>query len=36
MIGRALVVHVDPDDLGRGFNAVSKETGNTGGHLACG
>ena len=36
VIGRAVVVHVNQDDLGRGGHATSKTTGNAGGRLACG
>lgn len=36
IIGRAIVVHADPDDLGRGGHELSKTTGNAGGRLACG
>lgn len=36
VIGRSLVVHVNKDDLGNGLNRESKETGNSGGRLACG
>ncbi|MCO5575785.1 hypothetical protein L7F22_029590 [Adiantum nelumboides] len=36
IIGRAVVVHADPDDLGRGNHELSKTTGNAGGRLACG
>lgn len=34
--GRAFVVHLNPDDLGRGGNEESTRTGNAGGRLACG
>ncbi|XP_011707479.1 PREDICTED: superoxide dismutase [Cu-Zn]-like [Wasmannia auropunctata] len=34
IIGRTLVVHADPDDLGQSGHELSKITGNT--HLACG
>ncbi|XP_784574.2 superoxide dismutase [Cu-Zn] isoform X1 [Strongylocentrotus purpuratus] len=36
IIGRAVVVHADVDDLGKGGHATSKTTGNAGGRLACG
>ncbi|EXB67662.1 sodC protein [Morus notabilis] len=36
IIGRAVVVHGDPDDLGRGGHELSKTTGNAGGRVACG
>lgn len=36
IIGRAVVVHADPDDLGKGGHELSKSTGNAGGRLACG
>ncbi|CAI9771032.1 unnamed protein product [Fraxinus pennsylvanica] len=36
IIGRAVVVHADPDDLGRGGHELSKSTGNAGGRVACG
>ncbi|CAG9801116.1 unnamed protein product [Chironomus riparius] len=36
ILGRTLVVHADPDDLGRGGHELSKTTGNAGGRLACG
>jgi Cu-Zn family superoxide dismutase len=36
IIGRAVVVHGDPDDLGRGNHELSKTTGNAGGRVACG
>uniref|UniRef100_A0A4Y1PAW0 Superoxide dismutase [Cu-Zn] n=1 Tax=Closterium ehrenbergii TaxID=102165 RepID=A0A4Y1PAW0_CLOEH len=36
ILGRAVVVHADPDDLGKGGHELSKTTGNAGGRLACG
>lgn len=36
VIGRAVVVHADEDDLGRGGFSDSKTTGHAGGRLACG
>ncbi|GAA4666858.1 hypothetical protein GCM10023197_22710 [Gordonia humi] len=36
IIGRAVVVHADPDDLGKGGHELSKSTGNAGGRTACG
>ncbi|KAE8723190.1 Superoxide dismutase [Hibiscus syriacus] len=36
IIGRAVVVHADPDDLGKGGHELSKSTGNAGGRVACG
>lgn len=36
VIGRTLVVHADPDDLGLGGHELSKTTGNAGGRIACG
>ncbi|XP_071937835.1 superoxide dismutase [Cu-Zn] [Coffea arabica] len=36
VIGRAVVVHGDPDDLGKGGHELSKTTGNAGGRVACG
>ncbi|XP_057805987.1 superoxide dismutase [Cu-Zn] 1-like isoform X1 [Salvia miltiorrhiza] len=36
IVGRAVVVHADPDDLGRGGHELSKATGNAGGRVACG
>ncbi|KAL8167709.1 hypothetical protein V2J09_009208 [Rumex salicifolius] len=36
IIGRAVVVHGDPDDLGKGGHELSKSTGNAGGRIACG
>eukprot|EP00245_Coleochaete_scutata_P018229 TRINITY_DN936_c0_g1_i2.p1 TRINITY_DN936_c0_g1~~TRINITY_DN936_c0_g1_i2.p1 ORF type:complete len:136 (-),score=11.62 TRINITY_DN936_c0_g1_i2:760-1167(-) len=36
IVGRAVVVHADSDDLGKGGHELSKSTGNAGGRLACG
>ncbi|XP_064093333.1 superoxide dismutase [Cu-Zn]-like [Macrobrachium nipponense] len=36
VIGRAVVVHADEDDLGLGGHADSLKTGNAGGRVACG
>ena len=36
VIGRALIVHEDADDLGKTNNPLSKTTGNSGSRIACG
>uniref|UniRef100_E1AK55 Superoxide dismutase [Cu-Zn] n=1 Tax=Dimocarpus longan TaxID=128017 RepID=E1AK55_9ROSI len=36
ILGRAVVVHADPDDLGKGGHELSKTTGNAGGRIGCG
>jgi Cu-Zn family superoxide dismutase len=36
VLGRAMVVHADPDDLGLGGVELSKTTGNAGARVACG
>ena len=35
-IGRGIVVHAKPDDLGRGKTEDSRRTGSAGARLACG
>ncbi|XP_009366463.1 superoxide dismutase [Cu-Zn] 2-like [Pyrus x bretschneideri] len=36
ILGRAVVVHADPDDLGKGGHELSKTTGNAGARVGCG
>ncbi|RCN32149.1 copper/zinc superoxide dismutase [Ancylostoma caninum] len=36
VVGRAMVIHADPDDLGRGNSPLSGTTGNSGPRVACG
>lgn len=36
ILGRTLVVHADPDDLGKGGHELSKTTGNAGARIGCG
>ncbi|PRQ45917.1 putative superoxide dismutase [Rosa chinensis] len=36
ILGRAVVVHADPDDLGKGGHELSKSTGNAGARVGCG
>ena len=36
IMGRSVVVHADPDDLGRGGFSDSKTTGHAGARLSCG
>ena len=35
LYGRSMIVHADPDDLGRGEAPDSKTTGNSGARIAC-
>ena len=36
VVGRSVMVHADPDDLGKGGHELSLTTGNAGGRIACG
>ncbi|XP_067145279.1 superoxide dismutase [Cu-Zn]-like [Centruroides vittatus] len=36
VLGRTMVVHANPDDLGQGGDEESKKSGNSGDRLACG
>jgi len=36
IVGRTIVVHADPDDLGKGGHELSKTTGNAGARIGCG
>ncbi|KAF4521428.1 hypothetical protein B566_EDAN010585 [Ephemera danica] len=36
IIGRTVVVHADPDDLGKGGHELSPTTGNAGARVCCG
>ncbi|XP_039045465.1 superoxide dismutase [Cu-Zn] 2-like [Hibiscus syriacus] len=36
ILGRAVVVHADPDDFGKGRHELSKTTGNAGARVGCG
>ena len=36
VVGRAIVIHSDVDDLGKGGDEESLKTGNAGDRLACG
>ena len=36
VIGRSIVIHEDPDDLGKGNHKDSKTTGHAGKRIACG
>lgn len=35
LLGRSVIVHADPDDLGKGVHADSKKTGHSGKRIAC-
>jgi Cu-Zn family superoxide dismutase len=35
ILGRGLIIHADPDDLGRGMNEASLINGNAGKRIAC-
>ena len=35
IIGRGLIIHADPDDLGKGNHELSHTTGNSGKRMAC-
>ena len=35
IIGRTIIIHQDPDDLGKGQDEESKKTGNAGKRIAC-
>lgn len=35
IVGRSIIIHEKPDDLGLGNNEDSKKTGNAGGRVAC-
>jgi len=35
IIGRSVIIHEDEDDLGKGNNAESRKTGNTGKRISC-
>lgn len=36
IIGRSIILHEDPDDLGRGGHPLSSTTGNSGNRILCG
>ena len=36
VVGRSIMIHADPDDLGKGGHALSATTGNAGARIACG
>lgn len=36
VVGRGVILHADPDDLGRGGDEESLKTGNSGKRIACG
>ena len=35
VVGRSIMIHADPDDLGKGGHALSATTGNAGARIAC-
>jgi superoxide dismutase, Cu-Zn family len=36
VVGRSIMLHADPDDLGKGGHELSPTTGNAGARIACG
>ena len=36
VVGRSIMIHADPDDLGKGGHELSLTTGNAGARIACG
>ena len=36
IIGRSVIIHADPDDLGKTTHPLSKTTGNSGARIVCG